>query len=84
MEEKKTPETAKNGKITNTIVLVEWDDGRREAFGSIAAIYDTYTSAEVGCEKENLWNASISADHPKRTKTGATIYRLPFVRKSRK
>lgn len=85
MNEKKTRQTQKNERLsTASIVLVEWDDGRREAFGSISAIYDTHTAEEIGCNRERLWNCSITADKPKHTKTGATIYRLPLYRKARK
>lgn len=83
MNEKEMRQTQGKEKLS-TIVLVEWDDGRKEAFGGISAIYDHHTAEEVGCNRERLWNCSITADKPKITKTGATIYRLPLKRKARK
>ena len=29
-------------------------------FGSLAAIYDVFTSEQVGCKIENLWNKNLS------------------------
>ena len=29
-------------------------------FGSLAAIYDVFSDAEVGCKIENLWNKNLS------------------------
>jgi hypothetical protein len=28
-------------------------------FGSIAGIFDVFTKADIGCQKENIWNHSF-------------------------
>ena len=40
-------------------------DGKRDFFfGSLSAIYDTFSSGQIGCKVENLWNLSLSEDKP--------------------
>lgn len=32
-------------------------------FGSLAAIFDTFTAGEIGCKLETLWKAHITLEH---------------------
>ncbi|MDR1091169.1 MAG: hypothetical protein LBL79_08855 [Prevotella sp.] len=33
-------------------------------FGSLAAIYDTFTPCQVGCKVQRLWNCRITDENP--------------------
>ena len=37
-------------------------------FGSLAAIYEKFTSEQIGCKVETLWNANITEKTPYRNK----------------
>ncbi len=37
-------------------------------FGSLAAIYEMFDAAEIGCRLEALWAAGIDDTHPKATR----------------
>lgn len=57
-------------------------DGQTEYyFGSIAAIYDRFTSEEIGCSKHMLWRHKLASDNPKATRkcviTKHTMTRMP-------
>lgn len=52
-------------------------------FGSLAAIYEMFDAAEVGCRLEALWAANIDEAHPKATRH-CVISKHVLYRKSRK
>lgn len=46
------------------------ESGERECFfSSLAAIYERFTPAEVGCALSTLWCFGLRVGHPKVTKT---------------
>lgn len=49
-------------------------------FGSLAAIYDTFTPGQIGCKVENLWNLKLSGEKAYTSKT-CTISVGEIVRK---
>lgn len=58
-------------------------NGRNDYFfGSLAAIYDTFSAEQIGCRKETLWNANIEEDKPKSTRC-CVVYKHRVVRKKR-
>ena len=52
-------------------------------FGSLAAIYEMFDAAEIGCRLEALWAANIDEEHPKATRF-CVISRRVLYRKSQK
>ena len=38
-------------------------------FGSLAAIYEMFTPAQIGCNLETLWGAKIEPGRPKATRS---------------
>jgi len=48
-------------------------------FGSLAAIYEKFTSVQIGCKIEALWGAKIGEGRPKATRfciiSKHTVYR---------
>ena len=59
------------------------EGGRTEFyFGSLAAIYEMFDAAEIGCRLEALWAANIDEAHPKATRL-CVISKHVMYRKSR-
>lgn len=52
-------------------------------FGSLAAIYEMFDPAEIGCRLEALWAANIDETHPKATRL-CVISKHVLYRKSQK
>lgn len=52
-------------------------------FGSLAAIYEMFDAAEIGCRLEALWAANIDEAHPKATRL-CVISKHVLYRKSQK
>lgn len=54
-----------NSKVMNgdTIYHVIFD-GKHYYFGSVAAIYDRFTPAQLGITMASLWNYDIEGDKP--------------------
>ena len=52
-------------------------------FGGLSAIYDQFTSGQVGCKVENLWNVGIGDNKPYENAI-CVIRREPFFRKAQK
>ena len=50
-------------------------------FGSLAAIYETFTPEQVGCKVECLWNHGVVIGHPYSNKL-CVVSREPFIRKA--
>lgn len=44
--------------------LLGVDDRTEFYFHSLAAIYDTFTAAQIGCKVTRLWNIGVSHDNP--------------------
>jgi hypothetical protein len=55
-------------------------DGSNHYFGSISAIYEKFTSKEIGVSKSRLWSYGIEPDKPYKNKI-CTIYRDEIYRK---
>lgn len=74
-------------KISERIIKVEFlvpVNGRREYyFGSLAAIYETFTPQQIGCKLEALWSAKITEQKPKSTRH-CVISKHPVCRKKQK
>ncbi len=64
----------------NTIYHVKFGDDENYYFGSIAAIYDTFTPERLGVSKTHLWSYGIKPKRPYRNKL-CTIYRGEIKRK---
>lgn len=47
---------------TESIVVVRFRDGKTYFFGSLAAIFERFTPAEVGCPLYRLWRGDALAD----------------------
>ena len=52
-------------------------------FGSLAAIYELFTPAQVGCKLETLWSAKIDTLSPKTT-TKCVVSKQVLYRKKQK
>ncbi len=74
-------------KNEETIIKVNFPipvNGKNEHyFGSLAAIYDTFTPEQIGCRLEALWSFGITCDKPKLTRT-CLISKHSIHRKSQK
>jgi hypothetical protein len=47
------------------VSLKEPIDGKPDyIFGSLSAIYDTFTPYQIGCKVQRLWNIKITEDNP--------------------
>ena len=55
------------------IYHIRFGDDDNHYFGSIAAIFDTFTPKEIGVSKSRLWSFGIKPNHPYRNKI-CTIY----------
>ena len=64
----------------NTIYHVKFDDNTHAYFGSIAAIFDTFTPKRLGVSKFRLWSFGITPERPYSNKV-CTIYRGEIQRK---
>ena len=51
-------------------------------FGSLAAIYDKFTPAEIGCTFHTLWRSAIDINLPKAT-SKCVISKHKLLRKSK-
>jgi len=74
--------TSSRKEVTNgnTIYHVRFGDDQHTYFGSIAAIFDTFTPERLGVSKFRLWSFGITPEHPYRNKI-CTIYRGEIERK---
>lgn len=52
----------------NTIFHVCFGDDMNHYFGSIAAIYETFTPEQLGVSKSRLWSYGITTTHPYKNK----------------
>lgn len=60
------------------------EEGRTEFFfHSLAAIYDTFTAAEIGCKVTRLWNIGVSHGTAYEGRL-CSITREPIARKKRR
>jgi hypothetical protein len=50
------------------IVHLQFNSGENHYFGSIAAIFDTFTPERLGVSKSRLWAFGIAPDKPYRNK----------------
>lgn len=64
----------------NTIYHVKFGDDTHAYFGSIAAIFDTFTPERLGVSKSRLWSFGITPEHPYRNRI-CTVYRGEIQRK---
>jgi len=62
------------------IVHLQFNSGENYYFGSIAAIFDTFTPERLGVSKSRLWSFGITPERPYRNKI-CTIYRGEIKRK---
>lgn len=51
-------------------------------FGSLSAIYDTFTAEQIGCKVSRLWNLKITPQNPYLGRK-CTISKEPLVRKKK-
>lgn len=58
------------------------DDKTDYFFGSLAAIYDTFTADQVGCKVSRLWNLKMTHETPYVGRK-CTITKEPLTRKKR-
>ena len=65
----------------NTLYHVQFGDNDNHYFGSIAAIFDTFTPERLGVSKSRLWSFGITPERPYRNKI-CTIYRGEIHRKA--
>lgn len=63
----------------------DWDKVERTDyfFGSLSAIYDTFSAEQVGCKVSRLWNLKITPDNPYIGRK-CTITKEPLGRKKHK
>lgn len=59
------------------------DDKTDYFFGSLSAIYDTFSVEQVGCKVSRLWNLKITPDKPYLGRK-CSITKEPFNRKKQK
>lgn len=64
----------------NTILHVCFGDDNHHYFGSIAAIFETFTPKQLGVSKSRLWSYGITSERPYRNKN-CIIYRGEIHRK---
>jgi len=68
---------------TSTIYHVQFRDAgeSHHYFGSISAIYETFTPEQLGVAKSTLWGRKITPGHPYKNKTviirKGVLYRKP-------
>ena len=53
-------------------------------FGSLAAIYELFSPAQVGCKLETLWSAKIDALNPKTTPKCVVSKQVLYRKKQKK
>lgn len=63
-----------------TIYHVQFSTDDNHYFGSIAAIFDTFTPEQLGVSKSRLWSYGIKFDKPYKNKI-VTIYKNNINRK---
>ena len=54
--------------IIKVMFLVPVEGKKEYYFGSLSAIYDTFTNEQIGCSLKTLWKAKIEPGKAKRTK----------------
>lgn len=54
--------------VIKVMFLVPVEGKKEYYFGSLSAIYDTFTSEQIGCGLVTLWKAKIEPGKPKQTK----------------
>lgn len=59
------------------------DGSREHYFGSLAAIYETFTPYQIGCKVATLWKAGIEPGKSKKTKK-CTVSKHEVARKEQK
>lgn len=64
----------------NTILHVCFGDDNHHYFGSIAAIFETFTPKHLGVSKSRLWSYGITPERPYKNKN-CIIYRGEIHRK---
>lgn len=64
----------------NTILHVCFGDDNHHYFGSIAAIFETFTPKQLGVSKSRLWSYRITPERPYKNKN-CIIYRGEIHRK---
>lgn len=64
----------------NTIYHVQFGVGENHYFGSISAIFETFTPLQIGVSKSRLWSYGIQPEKPYKNKT-CTIYKGVIARK---
>lgn len=58
------------------------DDKTDHFFGSLSAIYETFSPEQIGCKVSRLWNLKITLESPYIGRK-CTITKEPFIRKKR-
>jgi len=64
----------------NTILHVCFGDDNHHYFGSVAAIFETFTPKQLGVSKSRLWSYGITPERPYKNKN-CIIYRGEIHRK---
>ena len=64
----------------NTLLHVCFGDDIHHYFGSIAAIFETFTPKQLGVSKSRLWSYGITPERPYKNKN-CIIYRGEIHRK---
>lgn len=59
------------------------DGSREHYFGSLAAIYETFTPYQIGCKVATLWKAGIEPGKEKKT-SKCVVSRHEVLRKAQK
>ena len=62
--------------------LLGVDERTEFYFHSLAAIYDTFTTAQIGCKVTRLWNIGVSSGNPYEGRR-CRITKEPIFRKKR-
>ena len=62
--------------------LLGVDDRTEFFFHSLAAIYDIFTAAQIGCKVTRLWNIGVSHGNPYEGRR-CRITKEPILRKTR-
>lgn len=63
-----------------TIYHLQFGDDNNHYFGSISAIFDHFTTNEIGISKTSLWTYGITPEKPYKNKT-CSIYKGVIHRK---
>jgi hypothetical protein len=72
-----------NGQHIYRVSFPEPVNGKTEFFfGSLSAIFTTFTPAQIGCGVRRLWNIGITPDNPYNGRKCA-ITKEPLTRKKR-